>query len=105
MELRLLDSLCLTVAPTENVSLWEQLLADALNISVMVKQDQGLQSENMRNYSYQLRDYANTWSMLAQKSGDLLNKFNACDSGITFQRNEAEIIYGETYLGEYDECI
>lgn len=107
MEQRLLDSLCLTESPTDD-ALWEQLLADALSISVLVKQDQGLQSESMRNYSYQLRDYANTWEMLSQRSNDLLKKFNNCATGITFQTDIAARIYG--YDHRYgcqgcDECI
>lgn len=112
MEQRLLNSLCLTEAPTvgegEDVKtdpLWDQLLADALDVSVQVKQDQGLQSESMRNYSYQLRDYANTWELLAKKSKDLLNKFNACASGIIFQRDLAACIYGhDHYYRDCDSC-
>ena len=104
-EQRLMKSLCLTEAPTD--ILWDQLMADSLAISVLVKQDAGVQSENMRNYSYQLRDYANTWKMLSEKSGDLLNNFNACPSGITMQKNIAGRIYGRDPLnrhGHYYEC-
>ena len=79
MEARLLSSLCMTEAPAEddaNILLWNQLLADALAISVLVKQDEGIKSESMRNYSYTLADYANSWRMLHEKSGDLLAIFN-----------------------------
>lgn len=100
MEQRLMNSLCVTTVPTVTVDevtsvdpLWDQLLAYALSISVMVQNDQGIQSENMRNYSYQLREYANTWQMLMQKANDLLNKFNACPSGIKMQRDDADFIY------------
>lgn len=112
IEQRLLLALCLDTAPDEEDELlWNQLLADALAVSVNVKQDEGIQSENMRNYSYQLRDYANTWTILSMKSADLLNKFNACETGITFQRNLADRIYGfEHYrscggCGYCNECI
>ena len=106
LESRLFNALCLTEEPTIIVDdetvvdpLWNQLLADALAVSVDVKSDDGIESENMRNYSYRFRDYANSWTSLALKSGDLINKFNACDSGIVFQRDDAEMIYGS---GEYD---
>lgn len=101
-------SLCLTEAPKIETDdgpitdpLWDQLLADALAVSVLVKQDQGIASENMRNYSYQLRDYAYTWEMLGKKSQLLINHFNACSTGITFQRDEAKHIYGY----DHRECI
>lgn len=92
VEQRLMAALCLEEAP--NDVLWDQLLADALSVSVDVKNDRGLQSESMRNYSYQLRDYANSWGMLSEKSGDLLNMFNACPSGVTMQQDRAARIYG-----------
>lgn len=102
MAQRLRDSLCI-IEPLEedddNILLWEQLLSDALAVSVQVKQDDGIQSENMRNYSYQLRDYANTWQMLAQKSSDLLGKFNACENAVTFQTDWAGRIYGPGLYG------
>lgn len=94
IEQRLLLSLCLTVVPTEDLLLWDQLLADTISVSVDVKQDDGIKSESMRNYSYTMQDYAGTWAVLAMKSGDLIDRFNACDSGIKFQRNVAGRIYG-----------
>jgi hypothetical protein len=112
MEQRLMESLCLETSPdTEETPdlLWQQLLADALAISVLVKQDDGIQSENMRNYSYQFRDYAGSWEMLSNKSGDLLNKYNACETGIVFQTDIARRIYGYEYpcgrCGNCHECI
>lgn len=104
----------MTAAPeasedNNDLLLWNQLLADALAVSVQVKQNQGVQSENMRNYSYQLRDYAYTWALLAEKSDDLLKKFYNCGTGITFQRDDASHIYGHSYpcggCGNCDECI
>lgn len=112
MEQRLLNTLCLTAVPVVQVDdteetdpLWLQLLSDALLVSVQVKQNDGIKSESMRNYSYTFQDWANSWMALSMKSGDLLNKFNACSSGITMQRDVASQIYGLTYLDEYDECI
>lgn len=110
MEARLLDALCMEAAPEgDSLSLWEQLLGDALEVSVLVQQDDGIESENMRNYSYKFRDYANTWSMLQQKDGDLLNKFNVCETGIVFQRDLASHIYGHSYpcggCGTCYECV
>lgn len=111
MEARLLVSLCMSEAPAEddaNILLWDQLLADALAISVLVKQDEGIKSESMRNYSYTLADYANSWRMLHEKSGDLLALFNVCDSGVTFQTNLAGRIYGHRhhYYGcSCHECV
>jgi hypothetical protein len=67
IEARLLNALCLTVAPRLDV-LWDQLLADTLAISVQVQQDQGVKSESVRNYSYTLADYANSWELLGRKS-------------------------------------
>lgn len=94
IEQRLLLSLCLTVVPTQDLLLWDQLLADTISVSIDVKQDDGIKSESMRNYSYTMQDYAGTWAVLAMKSGDLIDRFNACDSGIKFQRNVAGRIYG-----------
>lgn len=116
IEQRLMLALCLTAVPVvvvddEDVDdiLWLQLLADTLAVSVNVKQDDGIQSENMRNYSYTLRDYANSWAMLSIKSSDLLAKFNACDNAITFQTDLASHIYGHDYpcggCGHCHECI
>ena len=98
-EQRLLNSLCLEETPDD--ILWDQLLSDALAVSVVVQQDQGIASESMRNYSYQLKEYANSWELLSRKSGDLLAKFNACPSGISFQTDLASRIYGS----EYRECV
>ena len=102
IEARLLNALCLTVAPSD--VLWDQLLADTLAISVQVQQGNGVKSESVRNYSYTLADYANSWELLGRKSGDLLNKFNACETGITFQSDIASRIYGYPVYDEvYDE--
>lgn len=95
MQQRLMLALCITETPDE--LLWDKLLADALSVSLKVKVNDGIKSESMRNYSYTLNDFANTWQMLSIKSGDLLNRFNACDSGITFQTNLADRIYGDDY--------
>jgi hypothetical protein len=95
MQQRLMLALCLTETPDE--LLWDKLLADALNVSLTVKTNDGIKSENMRNYSYSLSDFANTWEMLTIKSGDLLNRFNACPSGVTFQTDIADRIYGDDY--------
>lgn len=110
LQLRLLRSLCMTESPEdddENILLWNQLLADALAVSVDVKQNQGIASENMRNYSYQLRDYAYTWEMLSHKSNDLLDLFNVCPSGVTMQRDVAARIYGRDCdrCEGYCECL
>lgn len=100
LQLRLLKALCMTEAPADdddNILLWNQLLADALAVSVNVKQDDGVKSESMRNYSYTLQDWANSWMALALKAGDLIDIFNVCPSGVTFQRNIAGHIYGHRY--------
>ena len=103
MQERLFLALCLTEAPDS--VLWDKLLADALNVSLKVKTNDGIKSENMRNYSYTLDDWANTWKMLSIKSGDLLNNFNACPSGVIFQTNIADRIYGDDYYYYCDEEI
>lgn len=109
IEQRLLLALCLDEAPEDDELLWNQLLADTLAISVDVKQDDGIQSESMRNYSYTFRDYANSWEMLAKKSSDLIDKFNACESGVMFQTNLADRIYKYNTpcggCGDCNECI
>jgi hypothetical protein len=96
VEQRLLDALCLTEVPED--ILFEQLLADAIVVSVEVSQDRGLESESMRNYSYKMRDYGGSWDLLSKKSKDLLGKFNACPAGVTMQTDLAKRIYGHEHI-------
>lgn len=104
---RLMIALCMDTAPVEaddDYNLWLQLLADAIAVSVSVKNDDGIESENMRNYSYKFRDYANSWLALGMKSGDLLQHFNSCDTGITFQSDVASHIYGHGHACGCEAC-
>lgn len=97
VEQRLRNALCMVDAPadtSDDYNLWLQLLAQAIVTFDSVAENDGVQSESMRNYSYTLRADAGTWKDLSTACGDLLAHFSMCEGGVSMQSDATLWQYG-----------